>query len=503
MLALLIASLTGCAPQDAIVKGDWFVWLAANSAATVDEGELNLDNATRFDCYVREDGSLGWDVETCSFDDRYIGSRKGYSSKDNHIGGDCAREEGSTAGVCDGDFVKENKETGVLPHCGAEEDTNKDGVIDGHDAIAAFAEECADIRDAEYQTWLKDDGYYAMTGKIGEYKNAKGELVNDTWRSEAIINSEGDLQLTVHVDIGNGQDFRYHFTIDPDFNPKKCVTNDEGKPEIQDDDQSSWVDEWSEDEDGYRIFYLNAGSYQVNPNDSETWWYLNSELLSGWGFSKFAAEEFYSQAGRYGNYDEEGNGPGFIGIEDHENPDLAAYTEAIEDLCAQVYGWDCIYLQTDDDGDGESEADGDCDDKTEDITSDDCPEIDPDEEPLSWQDEMIVMAGAAKGGEPQFGYKIENNTWRPIDQTITGLDGWMEVHSSWVRLKNGSKIEEGGKVTGDYQLMYDGAESGSRLLVRGEFTVDDLREDQWGYEILEDVKRDENKTDYCVDPDEK
>ena len=27
--------------------------------------------------------------------------------------------------------------------------------------------------------------------------------------------------------------------------------------------------------------------------------------------------------------------------------------------------------------------------------------------------------------------------------------------------------------------------------------VDDLREDQWGYEILEDAKRKENKTPYC------
>jgi len=475
MTALLLLTLTGCAPQDADVSGDWFVWLSANSSATVSEGELDLKGATVFEC------RRGWEAESCDFEDGYIGPRNGYSGSDNFIGGACRREEGNTAGVCDGAFIN---------NCGAEEDINEDGTIDGYDAIQGFADECEDIQNAEFQTWLRDDGYYGMTGKL------------DAWRSEAIINSEGDLQLTVHTDLGKGQDFRYHFSIDPDFHPVECVTGDDGKPEIAEDDGSDWVDEWSENEDGYRIFYLNAGAYQVNPNDSETWWYLNTEKLSGWGFAKYAAEEFYSHAAQYGNYDEDGNGQGFLGITDHETPDILAYHENIESLCEQVYGWECIYLQTDDDGDGESEADGDCDDDDDTITSADCPPRNSEDEPLSWQDEMIVMAGAAsKKGEPRFQHKLEDNTWRPIDETITGLDGWMEVHSSWVRLKNGSKIKEGGKVEGDFQIVYDGAESGSRLLVTGEFKVDDLREDQWGYDILEDEKREENKQPFCTEDD--
>jgi hypothetical protein len=481
MFILLFASLTGCSPQDATVSGDWFAWLGANSSETVKEGEVNLSNATVFSC-----NGLGWDPETCAFEEGYIGSEKGYSDSDQFIGGACEREKDGS--LCDGDFVDD---------CGATEDINEDGVVDAADALAGFAKECEDIDNAEFQTWMQEDSFYGMTGKIGEYKNDKGEKVNDTWRSEAIINSEGDFQLTVHVDLGKDQDFRFHFSIDPDFSPVECVTNEDGEAEVAHVDGSDWVDEWSEDEGDYRIFYLNSGSYQVNPNDSETWWYLNSDSLSGWGFSKFAAEELYSHAGRYGNYDEDGNGDGFLGIDDHEVPDLGAYDLAAEDLCAKVYGWDCPHLQTDDDGDGKSEAEGDCNDRSADITAADCPDRTSEDEPLSWQDEMIVMAGAAIDGDAKFENKIEDNTWRPIDETITGLDGWMEVHSSWVRIKNGSKVQEGGMVEGDFQVFYDGAESSSRVLVRGEFKVKDLREDKWGYEVLEDVKRDENDTPFC------
>ena len=439
MIALLFASLIGCAPQDATVSGDWFAWLSAGSSATVAEDNLDLSASTRFSC-----GGAGWDAETCDWHPNYIGPTSGYADNDQYIGGDCERAEGSVAGICDGEFV----------NCNSNEDLDGDGDMDSDDAMAGFAEECryiTGVKAAEFQTWLADDAYYGATGKI------------EPWRTEAIINSEGDFQLTTHVDLGNGQDFRFHFTIDPAFNPVECVTDEDDNPVIVDSDGSNWVDEWSEDEDGYDIFYLNAGSYQVNPNDSETWWYLNNELLSGWGFSKFAAEEFYSHAPSYGNYDEDGNGQAFLGITDHERPDHDAYARAIVDLCAQVYGWDCEYMQTDDDGDGASEAEGDCDDFSADVTVDDCPDRTSEDEPLSWQDEMIVAAGAAKGGEAKFAHKVEYNTWRPIDDTVTGLDGWMEVHSSWVRIKHGSKIKEGGKVEGDYQVFYDGAESGSRL----------------------------------------
>ena len=73
----------------------------------------------------------------------------------------------------------------------------------------------------------------------------------------------------------------------------------------------------------------------------------------------------------------------------------------------------------------------------------------------------------------------------------------MEVHSSWVRLDAGQTIAEGERVKGDFQILFEGDEGGSRVLVNGEFDIEALREDRWGYEILEDAKRKENGTEFC------
>jgi hypothetical protein len=514
MFALLLTTLIGCAPQDAKVSGDWFVWLAANSSATVDEDKLDISGATIFECSNR-----GWDTEKCEWKDGYIGQKRGgYSNDDRYIGGDCRMNNG----YCDDNDCSDSADAAkrfdpLEGSCDVQyEDLYLEDIGDidcsGNEEkcctepdVEDFTDDCEDVVNADFHEWLSEDGYYGMTGDLNQ------------WRSEAIINSEGDLQLTVHVDLGDGQDFRFHFTIDPDFEPIECseeVTDDGETPRavVTKVDGSNWVDEWSEDEEGYRIYYLNAGAFQVNPNDSDNWWYLSRDMLSGYGFAKFAAEEFSSHPTDYGNYDLDGNGPGFVGVSDHEAPDIDGYQDAIEDLCNSVYRDECIFNQIDNDGDGYAEVDGDCDDATADITPADCPFVDEEDKPLSWQDEMVVMAGASKTVadsqadqynrrgriiDPKFQHKIEDNFWRPIDKTVTGLDGWMEVHSSWVRLKHGSEIKDGGDVTGDFQIFYDGAESGSRLLVRGEFKTRRLRADRWGYDVLEDQKRDENNTEYC------
>ena len=47
------------------------------------------------------------------------------------------------------------------------------------------------------------------------------------------------------------------------------------------------------------------------------------------------------------------------------------------------------------------------------------------------------------------------------------------------------------------RYCFEGSEAGSRLLVRGAFEINELEMDRWGYDILEDVKREENGTPYC------
>jgi hypothetical protein len=400
MVAYLLASMMGCTPHDAVVEGTYWTWLAANSSATVAEGKLTaLDVATRFDCSGR-----GWNEDTESWDAGYIGPREDDDSTgDQFVGGDCAPDDSD----CD------------------------------QDALDAA---CEGIAATEYHTFLQDDGFYGLTGAL------------EPWRTEALLNSEGDFQLTVHHDLGDGQDFRFHFTIDPDFAPVNCVTDDSGNGVEEPIDGSDWLTEWSVDEDGATIYYLNAGAYQVNPSNSDEWWYLDTDVLSGYGVAKFAAEEFGSQATTYGNYDENGDGENFRAIDDEDDWTEEEYAASYADHQAAAEGWEA---------------------------------------------EMNDVARMQLDGAGAFEHKTESNDWRPMSYASIGLGGWMELQSSWVRINDGAKFEEDGSVSGDYQIMYDGIEAGSILVVRGTFSVEKLRTDKWGYTNLEDEKRAQNGTPYC------
>ena len=417
MAIVLLALLTGCQPQDAEVTAHWFTWLAANSSPTVAEGKLDetfADQATAIECSGR-----GWDPEEDRFENGYIGPGSDLAAAASYVGGACDPDDGN----CD------------------------------EDELSA---ECAGIDDLYFHTFLQDDGSYFLQGELEPY------------RTEAYINSENDFQLTVHQALENREDFRFHFTIAPDFAPVDCVADESGTTTIEYVDGAKWTEEWSVDEDGYTIYYLNAGTYQRNPSNTEDYWYLVTDWLSGFGEAKFAAEEFASIATAYGDYEHLesyelspssanyrapllNNSGHFLAVNNRESFDDAEYAENIELLSAY--------------------AD-------------------------SWADELNLVAGATSG-DYSFEHKVEDNQWREIDIQASGIDGWMEVHSSWVRIKNGATFELGTAVEGDFQILYQGIESGSRLLVKGSFKVDKLREDPWGYSFLESDKRDENGTPYC------
>lgn len=315
ILALL---LTGCAPQDAEITGNWHVWLAANNSATVDEGELDLvERATRiYDC------ARGWDDETGTWEIGYIGPRSAdETASDKYFGGACDPEDSG----CD---------------------------------QAVLDEQCDLVSDLEFYTFLKDDGYYYLTEPI------------DTWRTEAIINGEGDFQLTLHNKLGNGQDMRLAFVVEPGFAPVECLDEDgDGTANVVYTDGEPWLAMWSDDEDAHNIYYLNAGSYQIEPTGSAggagseagepEYWYFTSEWNAGFGISKFAAEEFVSRPTDYGNYDEVGDGPNFNLIEDIRN-ECAASRSTIPPLVDA--GADRIMLPGETielDGSGTTDPDGD------------------------------------------------------------------------------------------------------------------------------------------------
>lgn len=282
LLALL---LTGCAPNDAEVTGSWHVWLAANNSATVDEGKLDLvEQATRiYDC------ARGWDDETGTWEIGYVGPRSGDDvASGKYFGGQCAPGDAS----CD---------------------------------QAALDEQCSAVNDLSYYPFLQDDGYYYLTQPL------------DVWRSEAIMNGEGDFQLTLHNKLGNGQDMRLAFSLKPGFAPVECTDEDgDGVATVNYTDGASWLQQWSADEDGHNIYYLNAGSFQVEPSggssgpgsesDDPEYWYFTSEWSAGFAHAKFAAEEFVVRAPDYGAYDEAGEGPNYNLVEDFRNECAASRT---------------------------------------------------------------------------------------------------------------------------------------------------------------------------------
>jgi hypothetical protein len=424
---LLVPSvlLFGCTPHDAEVEGTWFAWLPKNSSPSIASGSFEnpADGATIFEC------ARGWDDEAGDWDPNYIGPRTAAEFEEaRYIGGDCPRYQD---GVDDRDrpvYVYES-------WCTEPRDAHE-----GKSVVDEIEEECDRVTGLDFHDWLGSDGYFASKAPI------------DAWRSSALINGEGDFQLAVHTDLGNGNDFRFQFSIDPDFAPVTCTTDEAGDPLIAYIDDAPWLEKWSEDEDGYTIYYLNAGSFQVfqgatSGNASSS---LPSDWNSGFGYGKFGDDEMISEANAYGNTDEEGEGPVFTALEISERPepDLDLYTSRADEL------------RTNSD---------------------------------AWAREMSEVAGAFVGdaADPsyRFTHKVEDNIWRPVDTTVAGLDAWMEVATSWVRIKNTGKVEVGGSVEGDFQILLHGYDSETRVVVQGTFKVEEIKEDKYAYPVLEDERR--------------
>ncbi len=489
---LLPMLLVGCAPNDAEIKGDWLVWFSSNSSSVVENEDIvDLDDrATIYSCQEFVDctvahydglaeyddnqgttffddlqnfeqfraaiengeiaggrGSIpanalrncaagGWDPIKQRYQNTYHGPQLVSQYGDSrHIGGACAYESED-----DGTPIVD-EETGDIQFISATCDDN---------AIEEIITECGPLADTRmrhgYHDWMTLDAFHAMRGSI------------EPWRTEAMINGEGDLQLTIHFKV-DGEDVFFSWTIDPDFDPVECLSTANGGAEVIGVDGGDWVGNWSDDEDGYSIYYLNSGALQSS--GSETW-YLPVDWLSGFGHANFIGEEFYSEPGAYGNYYNPYfnftlTDQSFLSVTDRNNPDAA-----------DQQGW-ADSLQ---------------------------------EYATLWESEMVNAANAYAGsaGSPSwtFEHKVEDNLWRAPDDRPAGIDGWMEVHQSWVRVKDGAKIEKGGTAKGDFQIVFTGAETSSRMVVAGSFDITNIREDRWAYPVLEDELRNSDfGTKYC------
>ena len=120
------------------------------------------------------------------------------------------------------------------------------------DMMAKFVADCGPIQETQGSSYfLAEDGYYAMQGDL------------DAWRTEAILTGEGELQIALHQNI-SGEDWHFIWVIDPDHRPVRCDSTETGGAEVVPIGGNTWVEEWSADEDGHSIYYINAGAFHLS-----------------------------------------------------------------------------------------------------------------------------------------------------------------------------------------------------------------------------------------------
>lgn len=305
-------------------------------------------------------------------------------------------------------------------------------------------EDCQNPIEPKWFGWLDDYSYYLKEGKV------------EPWRTEAVLTKEGDLQLTVHMDMPKFGDFRFGWVIDPDFQPKEC-RDGEGGAELVDVD-GNWLDGWSAGEEKGKLWHLNAGAFQINPSNNAVAWYIEQDWQAGSAFSRFGDEEFYLHAI---DYADEAYQPFHL---DWYPGAAAGYAGLPVPPRAGIYDNWVTEVET------------------------------------FFTDEVDELETLGKSTFP-LQMKIENNNWRPEDDVASGFDRWIGVSPSWVQIDNPEDIKANNDVpiTGTFQMYLEGVAAATKVLVSGSFTIDHIRKDVWGFNqgTLEEVKAEENNTPTC------
>lgn len=304
-----------------------------------------------------------------------------------------------------------------------------------------------------HEGWLQRDAYEVISEQL------------DPWRGEAVMTAEGDFQVTFHHRLPGGPDFRFAWVVDPDFSPNRCVQSGD-EVELEPIDGANWLDMWSNDLEGNgRLYYLNSGAYQFNPSDTSDLWTLPEEWRAGYSSSRFGAEDMAARRVRYGL------------------PSVyASYelTEAVEPNPEELF-----YVGMPAGADPTSHPGFQA-------------EID---RVFTVADE--VATDLTTVGIEGFNPRVHTNEWRTPDGRASGLDGWVELHYSWVKIDPGSNLEVGGNASGEFFIAYDAFESQTRVFVQGEFNTDRIKRDRWVTDNVVQAKLEENDTTLCGQgPDE-
>jgi hypothetical protein len=331
----------------------------------------------------------------------------------------------------DPDCASSNYEVGFTSTaCNDGVDNDGDGDVDADDADCALAssrfetlDECGDGVDNDGDGWVDrgdNDQDLGDPNCLNGGPSEGGGPAGLTQCSDGLDNdSDGDIDR-LDTDCEHGFD-----TIE--------ATEDAGEPMPFPLNYGNTLEEWSKDEDGKTIYYLNAGAAQVNPSNADQFWSLPQEWLAGFAHAKFADDELIVVPNDFHFMDANAR-----------DPDPTAYAEGAATIASYAPIW-------------------------------------------------AAELGTYGGMNPaDFTIKVEDNAWRPIDDSEAGLDNFVETHYSFVRFEGNPTFELGSSVKGDYQIFVQGRDSLSFAVLKGTFEVESIRKDRWSYTILEEDKINEH-----------
>jgi len=492
-LPFVLALLTGCDPHDATVTGNYAMYFA----------EATSDNILRLkqqyapsECAYTQNDPRAPDIDSSQIfaDDCWTEKKDAEAQfqKDYNLTPIDCRTFGSSPYNDNPIRIRDT----MVP--GWEDEYEQYCCVESRDADPAndpdgdvFTTDDCHVETGHFMNWLDDKAYYLNTDKVESY------------REEAVLTSEGDLQLTVHTSTPFG-DVRFGWVVKPDYAPTQCATVD-GKTEEQPlFGDADVVQNWSATEDGGTLFYLNAGAFQVNPNNTGDYWFFDHKWDAAYGFSRFGDEDAYLYATDYQEYVDTAGAyvPYWVATGDngavvggYDNAELATYHELNcgegDDTCAIETYPDFVESMKDNFINGGTDADGNT--------------VAP------AQDDLANYGRLPQDTFP-FNVKIEDNGWREIDPGKgtdgTGFANWVGVNPSWVHLDNSlddlKAVEPGTQdkpITGEFQIYLTSADtSGSVWFFHGKFEITTVERDTWGYSPeLDDIKREENATPVCGD----
>jgi hypothetical protein len=348
--------------------------------------------------------------------------------------------------------------------------------------------DCDQLNENEY--WMMRNAYYGVGQDL------------DPWRGEALITSEGDLQLGFHQRIPGGEDFRFSLVVDPTFQPTKCVAEGDGVATEEID--GDWIDNWSADmgklralmetdesaaaayahmeeflDDG-RMYYLNSGGYQFNPLATGSYWFFPEHFQAGFAAGKFAEELFATRGPRYGEtyiYDLDPDG-----IYSQEPP--------ASDL------WYC------DMGEGADPETAPCTSVNSGFATHAEMVAAVNEDANAIQTELQRMRATDDTADTdafvQFRPIVDENVWRVPDGYASGFDGWAGLQYNWVVFSGDSDLSVGGNARGAFSMLVQAIESETVIFVQGKFELENIKAERWANDDVRQDKLDAAGVELCI-----